>query len=225
MPSFWLALLIAKSRRKRLGSSRIVFQKGSDPITDRRKGASDERGRFSSLPSLRHAIRHAALCHWLPSMKRHPHQRRIPGAALRKAERRLQRLASRLRRCEDFDRLHEEVVRSIGPIPRIGDLKIYVIAHRIGAYLGKPPRLVYLHRGTRLGARHLGFSGASLDPNVLPPAFSRLSPEEIGDCLCIYKSELAGLSGQRRHLSRCVTVRPGRQRVCSDANGFVGKSC
>jgi len=194
-------------------------------ITDRRKGASGERGCFNSLPSLRHAIRHAALCHWLPSMKRHPHQWRIPGAALREAERRLQRLASRLRRCEDFDSLHEEVARSIGPIPRIGDLTIYDIAHRIGAYLGKPPCLVYLHRGTRLGARHLGFSGATLDPNVLPPAFSRLSPEEIEDCLCIYKGELAGLPGQRRRLSECVTSQAARCHSRRDVARRRGRIC
>lgn len=194
-------------------------------IRDRRRDASHERNCFRSLPSLRHAIRHSALCHWLPRTKRHPHQWRIPSQALQEAERELQRIANRLCRCGNFEALHDEVKRAIGSIPKIGDLTTYDIAHRIGVYLGKSPRLVYLHRGTAIGARHLGFSGATLDPKMLPNAFSKLSPEEIEDCLCIYKNELAGLDVQRRHLTRCVTVRPARRRVCGDANGVVGKIC
>ena len=70
----------------------------------------------------------------------------------------------RMSRSKDFDALHEKIERAIGPIRKIGDLAIYDIAHRIGAYLEKSPRLVYLHRGTAVGARHLGFRGATLEP-------------------------------------------------------------
>jgi hypothetical protein len=41
------------------------------------------------------------------------------------------------------------VKREIGSVHGIGKLMVYDIAHRIGAYLGKPPTLVYSHRGTR----------------------------------------------------------------------------
>jgi hypothetical protein len=90
---------------------------------------------------------------------------------------------------------------------------VYDIAHRIGAYLGKPPALVYLHRGTKKGAANLGFRGETLDPAMLPSPFSRLTPSEIEDCLCIYKDELRGISGHQRHRSKCSV--PRQKRHCS----------
>jgi hypothetical protein len=142
-------------------------------INQRRRSALAEMSAYRRLPSLRHAIRDAALCRCMmqPGRRRHPHQWRIPGSALRRAERALQLIINRLARSSDFEALHEEIARAIGPIPKIGDLAIYDIAHRIGAYLGKSPRLVHLHRGTARGARHLGFTGTTLDPKLLPPTF------------------------------------------------------
>jgi hypothetical protein len=121
--------------------------------------------------------------------------------------------------------LHEEIAHAIGPIPKIGDLTVYDIAHRIGTYLGKSPRLVYLHRGTARGARHLGFTGATLDPTLLPPAFSRLSPEEIEDCLCIYKDELAELPMHGLRRSRCVPLHTPRRPVCGNGALTRHRSC
>jgi hypothetical protein len=69
---------------------------------------------------------------------------------------------------------------------------VYDIAHRHGAYFGKAPALVYLHAGTRAGARAFNATGDTLDPKKLPAAFSRLEPAEIEDCLCIYKDDLRG---------------------------------
>ena len=88
--------------------------------------------------------------------------------------------------------MHEIVKREIGSVHGIGKLMVYDIAHRIGAYLGQAPTLVYLHRGTKEGAATLGFRGETLDPAALPAVFSRLTPSEIEDCLCIYKDELRG---------------------------------
>jgi hypothetical protein len=81
---------------------------------------------------------------------------------------------------------------SLLAIHGIGALMIYDIAHRIGAYFGKAPSLVYLHQGTKEGAAILGFNCETLDPAVLPAPFSKLTPAEIEDCLCIYKDELRG---------------------------------
>jgi hypothetical protein len=53
---------------------------------------------------------------------------------------------------------------------------VYDIAHRIGAYYGKSPAFIYLHRGTKEGAAALGLRGETLDP----AAFSRLMPAQIG---------------------------------------------
>jgi hypothetical protein len=94
------------------------------------------------------AIRRAALCEF-PDGKRHPHQYLIPQRLLELAEERLQAAARRLAGARDFDALHEIVKREIGSVHGIGNLMVYDIAHRIGAYLGKAPTLVYLHRGTK----------------------------------------------------------------------------
>ena len=62
---------------------------------------------------------------------------------------------------------------------------MYDITHRIRTHFGKPPKLVYLHVGTMMDARVFNISGDSFDPQILPEAFKRLVPSEIGDCLWI----------------------------------------
>jgi hypothetical protein len=147
------------------------------------------------------AIQRAALC--LGSNgKRHPHQRRIPEGVLRAANSRLQHARKAIRAATDFDALHAIVQDQIGHITGVGDLTIYDIAHRIGAFLRKEPKRVYLHSGAADGARLLGFGGSTVDPKELPRALSRLTPAEIEDFLCIYKSRLAGQS-RARLMSKC----------------------
>jgi hypothetical protein len=175
-----------------------------DYIRHHRAGARADIAEFRNLPSLKDAIYHAALCHRLPCQKRHPHQYRIPMAVLQAAERELQQARPLLARATSFGTLHYEIERTIGGLAGIGALTVYDIAHRIGAKLRKKPKLVYLHRGTRVGARRPGFTGKMLDPRSLPSAFSRLSPDEIEDCLCIYKDDF--LSDR----SRARLPRPSR---------------
>jgi hypothetical protein len=131
------------------------------------------------------AIRSAAA-----SERRHQHQWRVPRAALAEAERRLQLVSNHVAQAQDFAELHGLIEREIGDIPRIGCLAVYDIALRIGAFLGIAPALVYLHRGTREGARALGFRGKTVHPDELPVEFRDLTAAEIEDCLCIYKREL-----------------------------------
>lgn len=54
------------------------------------------------------------------------------------------------------------------------------------------PERVYIHAGTRAGARALGLYRRQeyLEPEELPEPFQRLRPAEVEDCLCIYKSDL-----------------------------------
>jgi hypothetical protein len=135
------------------------------------------------------AVEHAALCRTLDG-KRHPHQYRIPAASLAEANRRLQR--STLASCRSFDELHDFVDGALRGIHMVGPLTVYDIAHRIGVHLGLAPDKVYLHAGTRVGARHLGFRGRdTIDLDELPDAFSKLSAAETEDCLCIFKDDLA----------------------------------
>jgi hypothetical protein len=141
--------------------------------------------------SLEDAIREAALAR-LPSGKRHPHQRRIPLRILQAAERRLQAIAGQLQAAKSFAGLHRLIECKIRSIRGIGDLAVYDIAHRIGAYLRREPEAVYLHAGTREGARALNLYGKTIEVSDLPAGLQKMSPAEIEDCLCIYKDALRG---------------------------------
>ena len=161
----------------------------SSYIREYRTLARAEMRSFEKESTLRDVIRRAALCLW-PNGKRHEHQYRIPKLLLEQAEDRLQGIARKLEDAADFSELHNKVESEISSINGIGELTVYDIAHRIGAYLRKAPKLVYLHRGTRTGAAVFGLRGRTIAPKQLPAAFSRLTPAEIEDCLCIYKDEL-----------------------------------
>src|SRR5206468_10453969 len=124
----------------------------SDYIRRYRNDARTEMRFFEIQRSASAAIRKAALCQ-MPSRKRHPHLRRIPGAILEQVEARLQGIGRKLVGAADFHELYGLVEDEIGSIKGIGALTVYDIAHRIGAHFGKAPRLVYLHAGTRFGAR------------------------------------------------------------------------
>ena len=100
--------------------------------------------------------------------------------------------------CRSFDDLHRTVHHRISGIHRIGELAVYDIACRIGAFLGLSPDRIYLHAGTRKGAQALGLRGTTVHKNDLPPEFHRLSPAEIEDCLCIYKAWLQRLTAAAR---------------------------
>jgi hypothetical protein len=155
-------------------------------IREDRYRAREEMRFFETQRSPTQAIQKAVLC-VLPCGKRHSHQRRIPRRLLEIAEARLQTVQRDLKRAEGFDDLHRVVAEKVGSIKGIGALTVYDIAHRIGAYFGKYPRLVYLHAGTRKGAMFFGIRGDAFDPEILPKPFLRLQPYEIEDCLCLYK--------------------------------------
>jgi hypothetical protein len=104
------------------------------------------------------------------------------------------------------------VKHEIGSVHGIGKLMVYDIAQRIGAYFGKAPRLIYLHRGTKEGAAILGFRGETLDPALLPTEFSLLTAAEAEDCLCIYKDDLRSEPGRSHRNSGCGVAR--RQQRC-----------
>ena len=162
---------------------------------DHRAAAANERAYWACHSSLNDAVRAAALS-TLSCGKRHPHQRRIPGDALQRAADAL--TSQPIPAHRSFDDLHRTVQDRIGSIHRIGELAVYDIACRIGAFLGLSPDLVYLHAGTRQGARALGHRGPTLHKNDLSPEFHRLSAAEIEDCLCIYKTELQRLAAAAR---------------------------
>lgn len=183
----------------------------NDYIRTQRSYTGEEMMDFAKEPAPSAAIRRAALCERKDG-KRHHHQRRIPRALLEHVEAKLQAIRPKLSNAADFAALHRLVDEEIGSIKGIGALTIYDIAHRIGAYFRKAPKLVYVHAGVRVGARALGIRGDSFDPKILPKPFARLKPSEIEDCLCIYKNELRGGASRSRSSGCGVARRP--QRSC-----------
>jgi hypothetical protein len=102
-----------------------------------------------------------------------------------------------------FEELHSILSEVGNGLHGIGPLTIYDTATRIGAFLELEPDRVYLHAGTRDGARALGLvQRDSLSPSNLPKPFRRLSPSEIEDCLCIYKREVAAVARKSRAMGR-----------------------
>jgi hypothetical protein len=182
----------------------------TDYIRAYRDDARAEMRFFEIQRSPSAAIGKAALCE-LPSGKRHPHQRRIPRDVLEQVEVRLQGIGGKLAKAADFAALHGLVEAEIRSTKGIGALTVYDIAHRIGAHFEKSPDRVYLHAGTRTGARVFNIRGDSFDPKGLPKPFLRLAPSEIEDCLCIYKDGLRG-SAQVPRKSNCGVAK--RERGC-----------
>lgn len=177
-----------------------------------------QRQWFADQSTLEDAVTVAALAVG-PNGKRLSHQRRIPEAALQEGRRRLLECLPVLKEVRSFAGLHELIESQIVSINHIGELVIYDTAVRIGAWLRLEPKVVFLHAGTRVGAKRLGLdvSRGVLRPDELPAAFRCLRPREIEDLLCIYKENL-GLESVNLPTRSCegdrTTVPSIRRRSC-----------
>jgi len=164
-------------------------------IWQHREWARRELSFYRYQRSFAQVVKLAALCR-TEDGKRHPHQRRTPKRVLHLAHRILQR--SKLRPVNTFEELHDAVHRTIGGRRGIGPLTVYDVALRIGAKLGKEPRLVFLHAGTRKGAKALGLAAgrSTLQIKELPAPFARLRPREVEDCLCLYADDMSRIASR-----------------------------
>ena len=124
--------------------------------------------------------------------RRHPHQHRLKEVNLGRSRYKLLSVKEQIRACSTFDELLHLVEDISGEIKGLGDLYCYDTALRLGAYLGVFPAKVYLHAGTRDGAKVLGLNwkAESVDLESLPEELLCLGPYEIEDMLCIYKDFL-----------------------------------
>jgi hypothetical protein len=149
--------------------------------------------RFAAMPDLAAAMRDAALARRADG-KCEDHQRRVGLSRLEPFEESLQQVCDVIGRCRTFDDLHTIV--SERRTEGIGSLTVYDTAVRIGAYLGVAPEKVYLHAGTRKGAKALEMNVTSdyLEPDELLPPLRRLSPDDVENFLCIFKAAFEGRS-------------------------------
>jgi hypothetical protein len=172
---------------------------------------------FEIQPSLRDAIEVAGLA-TSPSGKRLAHQRRIPGEVLRQWADTLHERATHLQNAGSFDGLFKEIEKVGRQLHGIGELTIYDTALRIGAFLKLAPDRVYLHAGTRQGARALGIGAGTthIARSALPAGLRRLPAAEIEDCLCLYAQDIARIRGGQATTKRMPVFVAGRQpRGCA----------
>ena len=149
----------------------------------------EEHKWFKNQTLLSNAIQNAALS-INQKGKRFDHQRRLKISCLENACQILLRLENRIKRCRTFDELINLIKDTLQNVAGVGELYYYDTALRIGAKLGLSPQRIYLHSGTRQGAKMLRISkGRSwIETKDVPKELQSLTPDEIEDILCIYKS-------------------------------------
>jgi hypothetical protein len=116
----------------------------------------DEVDWFKKQASLENAIRTAAFAidH---RDKQYSHQYKIRRETLEEAYAALTKVVDEIRQSTTFDELLSVIEKAVLPIKGIGELYCYDTAFRIGANRGLFPRKVYLHSGTKKGAKYLGW--------------------------------------------------------------------
>ena len=126
-----------------------------------------EKNFFVRMPSLNLAIYHAAfaLDHRTPA-KRYSHQRRIRRAPMKQAYKYLSEALVNIKNCKTFSELHELLRIAFLRIRGLGQLYTYDTALRIGFTLGIEPLTVYLHAGTRQGARAIGIRSSKISSRL-----------------------------------------------------------
>lgn len=124
--------------------------------------------------------------------KIHSHQRRVGRARLNFFADQLKLKKTYIKQAKTF----EELLLTIESVKcaRIADLTYYDTATRIGAYLDLFPDKIYLHTGTRVGAKYLlgNINGRNfITLEELPKDFLKhdLTASEFEDILCIFKDD------------------------------------
>jgi len=161
--------------------------------THHRHKRQDELDWFATQTTFRGAIRAVARAEGRRG-ERLDHQRRIRRGAVPEAEVALMKSASLLRRVASFAELLQAIEITLRPIFGIGELYCYDAALRLGCYLSLAPEYVYLHAGTRKGARAFATlrGKISLLPReAFPEELRNRSAGEIENILCVYENIFA----------------------------------
>lgn len=155
-----------------------------------RPNAEAELRWFREQPTLKAAIEKAALA-TNSEGERYSHQRRLSRDVLEDARSRLLKEVASLENATSFDDLLRRVNQIVRDIRGIGELYVYDTSLRIGSKLELLPDKVYLHAGTRSGAKALSLDhrASGLALSSLPAELRQLQPHEIEDVLCIYKDD------------------------------------
>ncbi len=175
-------------------------------VRDFRPHAQTELEWFRQQPTLESAIEHAALA-INSKRKKYSHQWRLKKPSLEAARQILMMNSEAISQAKEFDDLFALVEGLCKPISGIGELYVYDTSLRIGAKMHLMPKKVYLHRGTREGARVLGLDTRTraIEVSQIPAEICRLEPHEIEDVLCIFKDDFMG--GASKYKKECLIKR------------------
>ena len=165
-------------------------------------------------------VRCAALAEG-PNGRKHKHQWRIPPAALEKFSALLIARVGDITAARTFAELLGLIksARTKG----VAELTVYDTAVRIGKGQGLEPQAIYLHAGTREGARLLGWNvnRPSIPIEEIPPDLAGLTPAEIEDLLCSNARYFGPNASPYRHPTTCAPA----SKTCSTAIPKSKRSC
>lgn len=125
-----------------------------------------------------------------PGGKKNSHQNRIPKETLENFKKEIKKQKEAISECRTFDELLG--ISENSTIDGIGLLTEYDIAFRYGWQIGIYPDKVYLHAGTKIGAKNLGIvkRGAKyLTKEELPAYLKAIEPWMVEDFLCVEKDD------------------------------------
>ncbi len=147
---------------------------------------------YAKQAKLADAIRAAAMAETADGIM-DDHQRRVGHERCTEATECLLQRAREIGRVQTFDELHRLVCDATKGVRRFGALARYDTAVRIGAWRRLRPEKVYLHCGTRKGARELGLVsiGSVVEKDELPEELRVLGADDVENFLCICHGKLA----------------------------------
>jgi len=159
-----------------------------------RSRATQELDSFRQEKTLADAVARAARAS-KPDGSRYSHQWRLKPEDLERAAKKLETRLAAIERAQNFGILWEAIRSAVSHLAGLGELYVYDTSLRIGAKKETLPARIYLHAGTRDGAKALGIDIKGrkvIDRFELPLALQDLQPHEIEDVLCIYKAHFTG---------------------------------
>jgi hypothetical protein len=138
---------------------------------------------ITALDALRRAVRSKR-----PNGKMHNHQSKV-SKSLPALEDKLVNSIHSLCRSETFGSLYHGI--ELRAPKGIGPMTTYDVAVRFGAYLRLKPDRIYLHAGTRMGLKALGYDlegwWVSFPMEGLPAILRNKDPDTVEDFLCTYR--------------------------------------
>lgn len=183
---------------KTQGSFKTLADIVAGYISCNRKCLKDDLERYEKSGTWAKAVELAARAEGHDG-KMYSHQRRVGRENMAMTAKPLLALGGK--KFGDFYALHEAVREAIQGITRVDVLAVYDTALRLGAFRGVLPECVYLHAGTKTGAKNLGLNlrgKKSLEMSELPPEFRKLKAYEVENCLCIYKNHFKPVSALQK---------------------------